>query len=64
MNTKNVIVNGESLSTILRHYYAIDKLIKEVKKNDGSFYEWDNARGMSEFDEGVEAAIEFKNLTL
>lgn len=31
MNTKNVIINGESLYSILRQYYAMFTLIHEVK---------------------------------
>jgi hypothetical protein len=64
MNAKNVIVNGESLNVILRHYNAIDILIREVKRCNGSLYEWDKARGFEEFDDGIESVIEFKKLIL
>jgi hypothetical protein len=44
MNAKNVMINGQSLDGILRHYYALSVLIREVKRLNGSFVEWDRER--------------------
>jgi len=49
MDAKNILVNGESLDVILRHYYAIPTLIKHAKltKNLGgsdALKEWDYRR--------------------
>lgn len=44
MDAKRVKVNGEALDVIMRHYYRIPVLIREIKKLGGSFEEWDRLR--------------------
>ena len=63
MNTKNVKINGESLYSILRQYYAIFTLIKEVKDCNGNFTKWDRERS-ADSTKALEAKIEIENLIL
>ena len=62
MNAKNVLINGESLNTILRYYYLIPILIDEVKKSGGSFYKWDDKRGKEIEAEALDVTIEINDI--
>lgn len=64
MNTKNVKINGESLYSILRQYYAIFTLIHEVKACNGNFTKWDRERCVDNTGKALNAKIEIENLIL
>ena len=63
MDTNKIFINGESLNSILRHYYNINILIKEIKRMNGNFFEWDEKRSIDTV-KTHNAEIEIKDLVL
>jgi len=44
MNAKNILINGENLNTILKHYNSLRILIQAVKGNYAVLGDWDESR--------------------
>jgi len=60
MDAKKVFVNGEPLDVIIRHYYAIQELIREVARLGGDFTGWDTERTLGNYGHSNNVTIEIK----
>ena len=60
MDAKKVLVNGEPLDVILRHYYAVGELIREVKRLNGNFTGWDTERSLGNYGHSNNVTIVIK----
>lgn len=60
MDASKVIVDGTPLDVIMRHYWALPELIREVARLGGDFHNWDTARKRDNYAESRDVEITIK----